>query len=395
MSLSRKVTDDKKKIQRDKSRCSSRNSVRSTHSYSASSGHIGGLLSTWIPPRFFSSLSWKGRAQPPSDSGVASHRRSKWRRGCGGGKSEDEMSVHSNHILYGLRGRRGGEKTEHTLVRRPGVQYVRITQELNIAHLQHHVQRQLLARLLKHRQRMDLRLAQRRNNALVTESRQALDKVRVPLAVHTSLAARLQKEDGRLDPLVLALADLALAVKVPDGLGQQLGHVRVLALQRVPDVVHADNVALAALLRAVAAQQADNVARVGVEELPRRRAVDAHAVDLRRVVAHVLDVAQHVAPPVLADEVAQVRAQAHVGHGVLVWAPLAGGEPLEEDEALAVEEVLAEGLEDLAEFGQGEVVLEGVGGNVSLLRKDMCMWSLEGGGGQVLWRCQSMACRTQ
>lgn len=45
--------------------------------YSASRGQIGGLLLTWIPPRFFSSLSWNGSAQPPSDSGVASHKRSK------------------------------------------------------------------------------------------------------------------------------------------------------------------------------------------------------------------------------------------------------------------------------------------------------------------------------
>lgn len=45
--------------------------------YSASRGHIGGLLLTWMPPRFFSSLSWKGSAQPPSDSGVASHSRSR------------------------------------------------------------------------------------------------------------------------------------------------------------------------------------------------------------------------------------------------------------------------------------------------------------------------------
>lgn len=37
--------------------------------------------------------------------------------------------------------------------------------------------------------------------------------------------------------------------------------------------------------------------------------------------------------------------------------PLGGGEALEEDEALAVEEVLTEGLEDFAEFGEGEVVL--------------------------------------
>lgn len=270
-----------------------------------------------------------------------------------GGKARPHSS--NKGRKEGDRGRK--KKERHTLVRSPRVQHVCIAQELDIAHLQDHVQRQLLARLLQHGQGVDLRLAQGRDDALVAEPGQAADEVRVPLAVDAALAAGLEEEDGRLDPLLLALADLPLAVKVPHGLGQQLGDVRVLALQRVPDVVHADDVALPALLRAVAAQQADDVARVGVEELARRRAVDAHAVDLRRVVAHVLDVAQHVAAAVLADEVAQVGAEAHVGHRVLMRAPLGGGEALEQDEALAVEEVFAEGLEDLAEFGQGEIVL--------------------------------------
>lgn len=50
---------------------------RAAPAYSASKGQIGGLLLTWIPPRFFSSLSWNGSAHPPSDSGVANHSRSK------------------------------------------------------------------------------------------------------------------------------------------------------------------------------------------------------------------------------------------------------------------------------------------------------------------------------
>lgn len=205
---------------------------------------------------------------------------------------------------------------------------------------------------------MPLRLAQRRNHALVTESRQALDKVRIPLAVHAAFSPRLEEKHARLDPLLLAFADLALTVKVPHRTGQQLGHVRVLGLERVPDMVHADNVALAALLCAVAAQQADNVARVGVEELPGRGAVDAHAVDLGGVVADVLDVAQHVAAAVLRDEVAEVGAQAHVGDGVLVGTPFLCWEALEEDEAFAVEEIVAKGVEDFAEFGEGEVILD-------------------------------------
>lgn len=228
------------------------------------------------------------------------------------------------------------------------MQEVRVTDKLDIANLEDHVQREPLARLLEDGQGPPLGLAQGRDDALVGEARQGLDKVRVPLAVDAALAPGLEVEDGGANPLLLALADLALAVKVPHRLGQQLRHIRVLGLQRVPHVVDGDDVALAALLRPVDAQQAHDVARVRVEELPRRRPVDAHPVDLRRVVAHVLDVAQHVAATVLRDEVPDVGAQAHVCHCVLVRAPLAGREALEEDKPLAVEEVFPQGLEDLA-----------------------------------------------
>lgn len=179
------------------------------------------------------------------------------------------------------------------------MQEVGVADELDVADLEDHVQRQALARLLEDGEGPPLGLAQGRDDALVGEARQGLDEVGVPLAVDAALAAGLEVEDAGADPLLLAVADLALAVKVPHGLRQQLRHVRVLGLQRVPHVVDGHDVALAALLRPVHAQQAHDVARVRVEELPRRRAVDAHPVDLRRVVAHVLDVAQHVAAPVL------------------------------------------------------------------------------------------------
>jgi hypothetical protein len=52
-----------------------------------------------------------------------------------------------------------------------------------------------------------------------------------------------------------------------------------------------------------------------------------------------------MAAAVLADEVAQVRAEAHVHDCGLVVAPLLDGEALEEDEASAVEEVVPEGVQ--------------------------------------------------
>ena len=52
--------------------------------HSPSSGYFGGVSSTWMPPRFFSSLSGNGKCQPPSLSGVESHNRIRWRLGVGG-----------------------------------------------------------------------------------------------------------------------------------------------------------------------------------------------------------------------------------------------------------------------------------------------------------------------
>lgn len=237
------------------------------------------------------------------------------------------------------------------------MQQVRVAQELDIANLKNHVQRQPLARLLKNLHSPQLLLAERRNQALVREAGEGLDVVGIPLAVQSALAAVLNIHNRLTDPLLLALGDLALAVKVPDGLGQELGDVGVFLLKGVPYVVDRDDIRLAALLRAVHAEETDDVAVVGVEELARRGAVDADSVDLGRVVADVLDVAEHVAAPVLRDEVAQVGAQAHVGDGVLLGAPNVGGEVLKQNEALAVEQVVAEVLEDLAEPGQREVLL--------------------------------------
>lgn len=52
-----------------------------------------------------------------------------------------------------------------------------------------------------------------------------------------------------------------------------------------------------------------------------------------------------MAAAVLADEVAQVRAETHVHDCGLVGAPFLHGEAFEEDEAFAVEEVVPEGLQ--------------------------------------------------
>lgn len=64
-----------------------------------------------------------------------------------------------------------------------------------------------------------------------------------------------------------------------------------------------------------------------------------------------------MAAAVLGDEVAQVCAETHVGDGRLVVAPFLHGEALEEDEAFAIEEVLAEVCKEGGELGKREVAL--------------------------------------
>lgn len=91
--------------------------------------------------------------------------------------------------------------------------------------------------------------------------------------------------------------------------------------------------------------------------VPSVRAVDAHFVNLVRVLAQILDVAQNMAAAVLADEVAQVSTQTHVRNSGLVVAPFLDGEALEQDETFAVEEIVAECLQVACQVGEAEVVL--------------------------------------
>lgn len=199
------------------------------------------------------------------------------------------------------------------------------------------------------------------DEAGVAEAGEGFHVVGVPFAVDSGggVGARFAVEDGLDRVGFLAGGDFAFAVEVPDGLREGFGDVGVFFLEGVPDVVRGDDVGLAAFQRAVDAQQADDVAVVGVEELARARAVDAHFVDLRRVRAGVFDVAEDVAQAVLRDEVAEVGSKAHVGYGGFVVAPFLHGQAFEEEEAFAVEDVVAQGVEEVAESGEGEFCLSG------------------------------------
>lgn len=244
-------------------------------------------------------------------------------------------------------------------VGRAAVQGVRIAEELDVADLEDHVQRQAHAGLFQHGGGVLLCFGEGRDDAGVAEAREGFHVVGVPFAVDAGglVRAGLFVEDGLAGVGFLADGDFALAVEVPDGLGEGLGDVGVLFLEGVPDVVGRDDVGLAALEGAVDAEQADDVAVVGVEELAGAGAVDADFVDLGWVGAGIFDVAEDVAQAVLRDEVAEVGAETHVGDGGLVVAPFLDGEALEEEETLAVEDVVAEGVEEVAQLGERELCL--------------------------------------
>jgi hypothetical protein len=246
-------------------------------------------------------------------------------------------------------------------VRSTAVQDVRVGNELYVANLEHHVQRQTHAGLLEHSGRFDLCGREGRDLADVAVAGEGFDVVRVPFAVNTRGLVRpcLAVEDGLASVGFLAGGDLALTVEVPDGLRESLCDVGVFLLQDVPDVVDGDDVRLATLKSAGDAEQANDVAVVGVEELAGAGAVDTDLVDLGRVGARVFDVAEDVAQAVLRDEVAEVGAEAHVGDGGLVVAPLLDGEAFEEEEAFAVDDVVAELVEEGAQFGEREFGLRG------------------------------------
>lgn len=253
------------------------------------------------------------------------------------------------------------------------MQAVVVAHELDIADLEDHVQSEPLASALKDMRGLQLRLGQRRDFADIGEAGKGLDVVRIPLDVDLVV---VPVEDLGLDVGLLANGNLALAVEVPDGLGEGAGDIGTLALESVPDVVGGDNVGLAALLGAVDAEKADKVGVVAVEELASVGTVDADFVNLGRVLAKVLDVAENVSVAILRDEVSakvlvwcgiiqgeeedepKVGADAHVGSRGLLNTPFLDGEALEEDEAVAVDQIIAElGEEGDEVFRKGKVLL--------------------------------------
>lgn len=74
-----------------------------------------------------------------------------------------------------------------------------------------------------------------------------------------------------------------------------------------------------------------------MEELSRGGRIDPHLVDLRWVIAEVLDVTEHVSLAILTQFVAKQRADGEVDCGRLFDGPRSDWEAFNEDEALAVD----------------------------------------------------------
>lgn len=114
-------------------------------------------------------------------------------------------------------------------------------------------------------------------------------RICVRIHLRTTSASTLLRSYVKVEnSLFLTFAYFALAVKVPDRLGQRLDDIRSLFLQNIVDMVYGGYIALPTLQCAVDAQQAHDIASVGVEELSRVRSINPHSVNLRRIVAEIL-----------------------------------------------------------------------------------------------------------
>lgn len=152
------------------------------------------------------------------------------------------------------------------------MEHVRVTQELDVAWCEDHVERVCFAHcfqhlhcvLLLHRQRWNARVGP------AVESSQRGDIVGVEPRVDAGLlpvGPVFQVDHTTADPGLLASGDFSLAVKVPVWGGEGFDDVWVRALQDVEDVVRGDDVGFAAGLGFRDAEEADEVGAVCVEVL--------------------------------------------------------------------------------------------------------------------------------
>ena len=87
------------------------------------------------------------------------------------------------------------------------------------------------------------------------------------LAKHSALSTGFKIEDARSDVWILALADLAFAVEIPNRLRQGFEHIGSLFFQNIVDVVHRCDIGLAPFKGFRDAEQPHKVRVVCMEEL--------------------------------------------------------------------------------------------------------------------------------
>lgn len=79
--------------------------------------------------------------------------------------------------------------------------------------------------------------------------------------------------------------------------------------------------------------------------LPSIGSVNSNSVNCLGVFAKILDMAENMPSAILADEITKVGSKTHVCNGRLMIAPFLNRESFEENEALSIEYLGADGLQ--------------------------------------------------
>jgi hypothetical protein len=94
----------------------------------------------------------------------------------------------------------------------------------------------------------------------------------VLLGVDTTIAL-LDVVDGASNVILLSRAHFPLAVKVPNGLGEQFSDIGTFLLHNIPDLMPRDNIVLTPFERGIETEQSNNIRRISVKRLPEPKSV--------------------------------------------------------------------------------------------------------------------------
>lgn len=115
---------------------------------------------------------------------------------------------------------------------------MRVAQELDITNLQNHMQGHGVAGILQNLDCLLLGVRQGWNLAGIGEAGERLDEVWIIFEIQSWIVRPwLEVDDTGFDIWLLALADLAFAVEIPDRLGESLRNVGMFLDNGIPDVV--------------------------------------------------------------------------------------------------------------------------------------------------------------